>query len=76
MPDDKRDAYDYLPATAVAEVLRRATAHLGELLVSEVQTEGGDIVLIVCVPEVRSWLHSLASKVEHGEPLARPPAER
>lgn len=72
--DDQRepDAFDYAPRALIAEALRRATAHLGELLVSEVQTEGGDVVLIVCVPEVRGWLHTLASQVEDGRRLERP----
>lgn len=63
-----------MPPQVVAEVLRRATAHLDEILAHDVQTEGGDVVRIVCVPEVRDWLRSLASRVEHdGERLRRPP---
>jgi hypothetical protein len=67
--DPGHEAFDYAPRQVVAETLRRAIEHVDELLVSEVQTEAGDVVLIVCLPEVRGWLRTLASRVELGERL-------
>lgn len=63
---------DYLPAQVVAETLRRATLHTGELLAAELVVSGGDVVHIVCVADVEDWLRGLASRVEHGERLKAP----
>jgi molybdopterin-guanine dinucleotide biosynthesis protein A len=67
----EHDAHDYMPAQVVAEALRRAREHTDELLVARGQPH---VVPIVCVYEVRDWLTALASRVELGERLRRPPA--
>lgn len=73
---DPPDVHDYMPAQVVAETLRRAREHTDELLAAELLVTRGapHTVPIVCVHEVRDWLTVLASRVEHGERLRRPPA--
>jgi hypothetical protein len=72
----EHDAHDYMPAQVVAEALRRAREHTDELLAVELLVARGQphVVPIVCVYEVRDWLTALASRVELGERLRRPPA--
>jgi hypothetical protein len=71
--DDHFDPLTRIPPDVIAEVLTRAIAHTDELLAAEIETEGGDYVRIVCIPEVRAWLRTLASRARLGEPM-RPPA--
>jgi hypothetical protein len=66
---DEVDPFAGVPPPVVAEVLLRAIEHTDELLVAEIETEGGDYVHIVCVPEVRAWLRTLASRAALGERL-------